>query len=167
MSSPIKLTKPDAARAMVRHHFALCVGQAEAFDRLRSVQFDPIAPVGCNHDLVLQARVPGYKVGDWQKLAYEERYVYDGWDKMASLVPFEGWPLRRYIHTVHRRNFEKKIFQDHKEAVDLILKEIADRGPRIPRSANFSSGGRSGRGPGSDRASPNRRCAPCGTPGQS
>ncbi len=122
---------------MVRHHFAVCDTQEEAFDRLRSVQFDPIAPVGCNHDLVLQARVPGYKVGDWQKLAYEGRHIYDGWDKMASLVPFEGWAVRRHIYEVHRRWWEKKIFEDHKEAVDCILKEIAERGPLMPKECEF------------------------------
>lgn len=137
MTGTITLTKHDVRRAMVRHHFAPCAGQATAFDRLRSVQFDPIAPVGCNHDLVLQARVSGYKVGDWRKIAYEDRQVYDGWDKMASLVPFEGWPLRRHIYTVHRRWFEKKIFEDHKEAVDRILKEIADRGPLMPKECEF------------------------------
>lgn len=131
------MTRADARRAMVRHHFAYCAGQAEAFDRLRSVQFDPLAPVGCNHDLVLQARVGGYKVGDWQQMAYEDRLVYDGWDKMASLVPFEGWPLRRHIYTVHRRKFEKKIFEDHKEAVEAILKEITDRGPLMPKECEF------------------------------
>ncbi len=109
----------------------------DVFDRLRSIQFDPIAPVGCNHDLVLQARVSLYKIGDWQKLAYEDRHIYDGWDKMASLVPFEGWPLRRIFYTVHRRWFEEKIFKDHREAADLILKEIIDRGPLLPREFNF------------------------------
>ncbi len=133
----MKLTRADARRAMVRHHFAPSAGQSEAFDRLRSVQFDPLAPVGCNHDLVLQARVPDYKVGDWQKIAYEDRLVYDGWDKMASLVPFEGWPLRRHIHTVHRRKFEKKIFEDHKEAVGAILQELTDRGPLMPKECEF------------------------------
>ena len=43
---------------------------------------------------------------------------------MASLVPYEGWPLRRYIHAVGRRLYDKKIFQDHKDAVEAILKEI-------------------------------------------
>ncbi len=122
---------------MVRHHFAPCASQMDAFARLRSIQFDPIAPVGCNHDLVLQARVPGYKVGDWQKLAYQDRHIYDGWDKMASLVPFEGWPLRRHIYTVHRRWFEKRIFEDHKDAVEVILKEMADRGPLMPKDFEF------------------------------
>lgn len=137
MSNPLQLSKSDVRRAMVRHHFAPCASQMDAFHRLRSIQFDPIAPVGCNHDLVLQARASGYKIGDWQKLAYEDRLIYNGWDKMASLVPFEGWPLRRYIYTVHRRAFEKKIFEDHKDAVDLILKEIADRGPLMPKECEF------------------------------
>ncbi len=137
MSGTIKLSKADARHVMIRHHFASCAGQAEAFNRLRSVQFDPIAPVGCNHDLVLQARVPGYKVGDWQKTAYDDRLIYDGWDKMASLVPFEGWPLRRHIYDVHRRWFEEKIFVDHKESVDVILKEITERGPLMPKECEF------------------------------
>jgi uncharacterized protein YcaQ len=71
------------------------------------------------------------------KTAYKDRLIYDGWDKMASLVPFEGWPLRRYIHTVHLQQFDKKIFQDHKEAVDLILKEISARGPLMPKECEF------------------------------
>jgi len=133
----IKLSKSDVRLALVRHHFAPYSGPMEVFERLRSIQFDPLAPVGCNHDLVLQARLPEYRVGDWQKTAYTDRKIYDGWDKMASLVPYEGWPLRRYIHTVHRRMFEKKIFEDHREAVDLILKELENRGPLMPKECEF------------------------------
>jgi len=133
----VKVSRADVRRALVRHHFAPCATQEDAFERLRSIQFDPIAPVGCNHDLVLQARVPGYKVGDWQRLAYEDRHIYDGWDKMASLVPYSGWPLRRYISEVGRRGFEEKIFRDHKDAVELVLKEISDRGPLMPRDFEF------------------------------
>lgn len=137
MQGPVRLSKADARRALVRHHFAPCGSQMDVFERLRSIQFDPIAPIGCNHDLVLQARLPGYKVGDWEKVTYEDRLVYDGWDKMASLVPFEGWPLRRLIYAVGRRTFEKKIFQGHPEAVELILREIQDRGPLMPKEFEF------------------------------
>ncbi len=137
MQTPVRLSKADARRALVRHHFTPCPTQMDVFERLRSVQFDPIAPVGCNHDLVLQARVPGYRIGEWMKTAYEDRLIYDGWDKQAALVPFDGWPLRRLIHTVHRRNFEKKIFEDYTEAVDLILAELADRGPLMPKEFVF------------------------------
>lgn len=109
----------------------------EAYERLRSIQFDPIAPAGCNHDLVLQARVPGYKIGDWQGPVYEDRLVYDGWDKQASLVPFEGWPLRRVLHKRHgERGFQRKL-DDHSHAVDAILKELEERGPLMPKECKF------------------------------
>jgi uncharacterized protein YcaQ len=108
----------------------------EAFERLRSVQFDPIAPVGCNHDLVLQARVPGYQVGDWEKVAYEDRQVYDGWDKQASLVPFEGWPLRRMFYQWHRESF-RTIFEEHADAVQAVLRDLEARGPLMPKEFEF------------------------------
>ncbi len=135
--SPMRLSKQDAKKMLVRHHFSPAPDQRAVFDRLRSIQFDPLAPVGCNHDLVLQARLPDYRVGNWNKTAYDDRLIYDGWDKMASLIPIEGWPVRRIFHEIHRRGFEKKIFEDHKEAVDRILKEITDRGPLMPRECEF------------------------------
>lgn len=136
MPSPLKLSKPDARRAMARYQFTPSSTQMEAFHRLRSVQFDPIAPVGCNHDLVLQARVPGYKVGDWQKVTYEDRLVYDGWDKQASLVPFSGWPLRRIFHRWYQPRLDR-ITKEHPHAVEAILNELKERGPLMPKECEF------------------------------
>lgn len=136
MSSPVRLSKADARRALVRHHFAPCASEWEAFERLRSVQFDPIAPVGCNHDLVLQARVPGYRIGDWEKLAYEERRIYDGWDKQASLVPFDGWPLRRLFHRWYQARAEA-ICAEHPGAREAILADLEARGPLMPKEMGF------------------------------
>ena len=49
-------------------------------------------------DLVFQARVPGYQVDDWQKVAYTDRLVYDAWDKQA-------WPVQvRDDHTIFCRS---------------------------------------------------------------
>ena len=121
----------------MRHHFAPASSQVEVFERLRSIQFDPIAPVGCNHDLVLQARFDGYRIVDWNKTAYEDRHVYDGWDKQASLVPFSGWPVRRLFHKLHRHYFEEKIFQDHAHAVEAILKQLSESGPLLPKEFEF------------------------------
>lgn len=137
MPSTVTLSKADARRAFARHHFTTSPTMMDAFERLRSVQFDPLAPVGANHDLVLQARVPGYKIGDWEKITYEDRRLYDGWDKQASLVPLEGWPLRRLFHTIYREGFDKKIFQDHKDAVEAILKNLEERGPLLPKECDF------------------------------
>lgn len=135
----MNLAKADVRRALIRHHFAPVASIKEAFGRLKSVQFDPIAPVGTNHDLVLQSRVPGYKIGDWQSLAYQDRALYDGWDKQASLVQMEGWPARRFMYEVGRTWFEDKIFAQHPDAVSQILKEIEARGPLLPKECEFQS----------------------------
>lgn len=133
MTPARQISKADARRALVQHHFSPFANETEVFERLRSVQFDPIAPAGCNHDLVFQSRLPTYQLGEWEDWAYQKRQIYDGWDKQASLVPFSGWPARRYIHKVHRREFEEKIFKDHKQEVELILAELKERGPLQPK----------------------------------
>ena len=122
----------------MRHHFTPCSSIAHTFDRLRSIQFDPIAPVGCNHDLVLQARLLNYKIGDWQRPAYQDRLIYDGWDKQASLVPFSSWQSRRIFHKWQREWFGR-VFDDHPEAVKLILAEIEVKGPLMPRDCEFQA----------------------------
>ncbi len=135
MQSPVKLSKADTRRALVRHHFSPCTSQIEAFERLRSIQFDPIAPVGCNHDLVLQARVPGYKVGEWNRTAYEDRHIYDGWDKQACLIPMDGWPLRRVYWQWFDRS--RAFLSAHPEATQSILRDITERGPLQPKDFEF------------------------------
>jgi uncharacterized protein len=132
------LTKADARRALVRYQ--LRTGSLpEVFQRLRCVQFDPLNPAGCNHDLVLQARVEGYRVGDWQRAAYPaegERTVYDGWDKQACLIPFSGWPLRRIYHRWHE-GFLERVSAEAPDAVETVLAELAERGPMTPRQFDF------------------------------
>lgn len=137
MGTPVRLQKADVRRALVAHHFAPC-SVLGAFDRLRSVQYDPLSPVGSNHDLVLQSRVKGYQIGDWQKFAYKKREIYDGWDKMACLMPFSGWPLRRIYYRWHV-GWSNRVREEHPEAVDAVLREIGERGPMAPRDFEFQA----------------------------
>jgi len=123
----LELSRKDARRLLAYHHFRQGTAH-EVLERLGSVQFDPLNPVGRNHDLVLQARVPGYRVGDWQRLAYEERFLYDAWDKQASLVLMQDWPLRRIYHRWHRRHWPE-VFEEHPEAVAVVREELERRGP--------------------------------------
>ncbi len=126
----LKLSKQDARRLLVLHHFQPTSLQG-AFERLGSVQYDPLNPVGRNHDLVLQARVPGYLVDDWQKFAYGkgERFIYDGWDKQASLVLMRDYPLRRIYYDWHAPRWREAILNRYPEAVITVLQELRDRGP--------------------------------------
>lgn len=102
-----------------------------------SVQFDPLNPVGRNHDLVLQARVPHYRVDDWQVLAYEKRYLLDAWDKQASLVRSRDWPVRRVYHHWHAGRWQKKVLDANATAVQTVLSELGERGPLTSSQFNF------------------------------
>jgi uncharacterized protein len=126
--SQVKLSKADARRLLAVHHFIPTTAQG-VFERLGSIQFDPLKPVGSNHDLVLQARVPTYKVDDWQRLAYQERFIYDAWDKQASLVLMQDYPYRRIYHSWHDKWWREKILDAHANVVKIVLKELKQRGP--------------------------------------
>ncbi|MCA9838984.1 MAG: YcaQ family DNA glycosylase [Trueperaceae bacterium] len=130
----LKLSKSDARRLMVKHHFRPRP-LPEVFTDLGSIQFDPLNPVGRNHDLVLQARVPGYKVDDWQTFAYTERQIYDFWDKKASLVRMADWPKRRIYHDWHKKSWESDVLKPYADAVPIVLAELKARGPMT--SAQF------------------------------
>ncbi len=132
---PAVLLKADARRLLASYHFTP-TDIPGALDRLGSVQFDPLKPVGCNHDLVLQARVPGYRVGDWEPAAYQERLIYDAWDKQACLVRMKDWPKRRIYHRWHGRPW-CELFEQHAEAVDAILDELRERGPLRSTAFNY------------------------------
>src|SRR5207253_10301943 len=89
----LTLSCAEAQRFLANYHFTP-TDVPGVFERLRTVQYDPLNPVGRNPDLVLQARVPGYQEDDWQKTAYTDRPDYDACDEMASQVPVSEGPIR-------------------------------------------------------------------------
>lgn len=121
-------SKAEARAFLTRYHFAPTDVPA-VFARLGSVQYDPLDPVGRNVDLVLQARVPGYRVDEWQVAAYRDRLVYDAWDKQACLVPTADWAYRRIYHEWHRPRWEERVLGPHADAVAATLAELRERGP--------------------------------------
>lgn len=132
----IKLSKHDARRLLVLHHFQP-TSLKGAFERLGSVQYDPLNPVGQNHDLVLQSRVPDYAIGDWQELAYQERFLYDAWDKQASLVMMRDYPMRRIYYDWHSPRWQESILDRYPQAVETVFKELHERGPLSSTDFHF------------------------------
>jgi len=132
----LNLSKQDARRLLVLHHFQPTSIQG-AFERLGSIQYDPLNPVGRNHDLVLQARVPDYFVDDWQRLAYQERVLFDGWDKQASLVLMRDFPVRRIYYDWHAPRWREAILSRYPQAVKTVLDELHDRGPLSSTDFHF------------------------------
>ena len=75
------------------------VGGPEAvlgvFERLGSVQFDPLSVAGRNHDLVLHARVTDYDPAWCVELLYRRRAPFEAYNKGLSLLPTRELPWFR------------------------------------------------------------------------
>ena len=124
----LHISREQAQRFLALYHFTP-TDVAGTIERLVTVQYDPLNPVGRNPDLVFQARVPGYQVDDWQKAAYNERLIYDAWDKMACLVPVSDWPMRALIREKYQPYHDREILQAEAEAAHAILETIDAIGP--------------------------------------
>ena len=124
----LQLSREQARRLLAHYHFRP-TDLPGVFTRLSTVQYDPLNPVGRNPDLVLQARVPGYRVDDWQPLAYEQRLIYDAWDKQACLVPTSDWPMRALVRERYQPYHDREILQSEATAVEALLALLDERGP--------------------------------------
>lgn len=124
----MQLSREQARYLLAQYHFTP-TDISGVFARLGTVQYDPLNPVGRNPDLVFQARVPGYRVDDWQDLAYTQREVYDAWDKQACLVPISDWSSRALVRERYRAYHDQEILQSEPGAVEAILAALDERGP--------------------------------------
>src|SRR5690348_7648493 len=124
----LHISREQARRFLAAYHFTL-TDLPGVFTRLGTVQYDPLNLVGRNPDLVLQARIPGYQVDDWQQAAYTDRLIYDAWDKQACLVPTADWPRRALTRERFRPYHDREILESDPEAVAGVLAAIDARGP--------------------------------------
>lgn len=128
LTNTIQISREQARHFLATYHFRP-TDIAGVIDRLRTVQYDPLNPVGRNPDLVFQARVPYYQVDDWQKAAYIDRIIYDAWDKQACLVPVSDWPKRALIRERYRPYHDREILENDAEVAASILAAIDAQGP--------------------------------------
>ena len=124
----IQLSQEQARRLLANYHFTP-TDLAGVFNRLGTVQYDPLNPVGRNADLVLQARIPGYRVDDWQQAAYTDRLIYDAWDKQACLVQVSDWAMRSHVRELYRPYHDREIMEVDPQTAPAILAAIDARGP--------------------------------------
>ena len=99
------------------------------FDRLGSIQFDPIEIAGRNHDLVLLARVAGYRREMTDQLLYTERTLYETYNKGLSIVPTAELPWYRVAWDRARRQHDGGAFDEHAPLVAELMDRIQTTGP--------------------------------------
>jgi uncharacterized protein YcaQ len=97
----------------------------EVFRRLGSVQFDPLAVAGRNHDLVLHARVADYDPAWCDELLYGRRELFEAYNKSLSLLPTGELPWYRTSLGVNA----PRILAEHAEVAERVLERIRAEGP--------------------------------------
>jgi uncharacterized protein YcaQ len=96
----------------------------EVFRRLGSVQFDPLAVAGRNHDLVLHARVADYDPA-WCELLYERREVFEAYNKGLSFVPTSEFPWFR----ARLSQSSPRLLAENADVAEQVLERVRAEGP--------------------------------------
>ena len=91
--------------------------------RLGSLQFDPLAVAGRNHDLVLHARVAGYDPA-WCDELYARGALFEAYNKGLSLVPASELP---WFRTSSPQAAE--VLAGHPDVAARVLERIRAEGP--------------------------------------
>jgi uncharacterized protein YcaQ len=99
-------------------------GVLEVFRRLGSIQFDPLAVAGRNHDLVLHARVAGYDPA-WCERLYERGEIFEAYNKGLSLVQASEFPWFRGILS----RSAPRVLAENAEVAGQVLARIRTDGP--------------------------------------
>jgi uncharacterized protein YcaQ len=102
-------------------------------DRLGSFQFDPLEVAGRNHDLLLLARIDGYRRAWTDHWLYEDRRLYETYNKSLNIVPVAELPLYRWIWDHAGRYHGPAAFDAHAPLVEELLGRIRAQGSLLPR----------------------------------
>ena len=128
----MKITADAARRFLVARHFlaparSLEGGPGAVLEVLRklgSIQFDPIAVAGRNHDLVLHARVLDYDPG-WCNVLYERHEIFEAYNKGLSFVPTSDFAWFRGILSRH----SPRLLAENADVAERVLERIRAQGP--------------------------------------
>jgi len=111
----------------------------EVFRKLGSIQFDPIAVAGRNHDLVLHARVADYEPA-WCDLLYERREIFEATNKALSFVPTSEFPWFRHVWGRKGPRFHAAALAENAAVAERVLERIRAEGPLSSRDFERETG---------------------------
>jgi uncharacterized protein YcaQ len=104
-------------------------GVRAVFDRLGSIQFDPLGVAGRNHDLVLHARVADYEPAWTEALLYGRRELFETYNKGLSLLPTSELPWHRDTWHGFAAIHADDTFAKHSDTMVHVLERLRDDGP--------------------------------------
>jgi uncharacterized protein YcaQ len=143
----VKVAKEDARRFLVARHFLAPArsvaggpdGVLEVLSKLGSIQFDPIAVAGRNHDLMLHARVAGYEPA-WCDELYERREIFETTNKALSFIPTSEFPWFRLSSGRKGKRFHGAALDDNAKVAERVLERIRAEGSLSARDFEHELG---------------------------
>ncbi len=139
MTPRLEIDRATARRFLVARHLlarprslpAEPASVLRVMDRLGSLQFDPLEVTGRNHDLVLAARIDGYRRAWTDDHLYGSRDLYETYNKGLSIVPTAELPWYRiaWDRAAARHDGDGAAFDEHGPLAEELLARIRDDGP--------------------------------------
>ena len=139
MPTPIRLSADDARRFLVRRHLlapprslpAQPASVLSVVERLGSLQFDPLEVPGArNHDLVLHARIAGYRRGWCDTWLYgTDRRLIELYNKSLNMVPMHELPHYRITWQQTGPENDDGILREQADVAAAILSRLETDGP--------------------------------------
>jgi uncharacterized protein YcaQ len=131
----MQVSAQAARRFLVARHFlsparslAGREGVMTVFRRLGSIQYDPVAVAGRNHDLVLHARVAGYEPA-WCDELYARGELFETTNKALSFIPADEFPWFRANWGRKGPSFHAATLTDDADVAERVLERIRKEGP--------------------------------------
>ena len=132
----MRVSAEAARRFLVSRHFLAPARSLEGgpeavlevLRKLGSIQFDPIAVAGRNHDLMLHARVAGY-APTWCDALYERRQIFETTNKALSFIPTSEFPWYRVNAGRKGPRFHAAALTENADVAERVLERIRADGP--------------------------------------
>ncbi len=141
MAEPLEISADHARRFLVRRQLldpprglpAEAASVLRVIGRLGFLQFDPLEVPGArNHDLVLHARIKGYRrewCDQWLYGKPHERKLIELYNKSLNILPMSELPHYRITWTKLESEYSGGILQDQAPVAKAILERIQSDGP--------------------------------------
>lgn len=110
------------------------------------VQLDPLNPAGRYHDLFFSSRIPDYQRGEFERIVYHEKLVFETYFHNLNAIHIDYFPLF-YSQTLDRDHLGRyysralKILEEtHPEMLDQVLHHVRTHG--ITRGSDLTKLGK-------------------------
>jgi uncharacterized protein YcaQ len=139
MTEPLRISADQARRFLVRRHLlapprslpSRAASVLTVIQHLGLLQFDPLEVPGArNHDLVLHARIRGYRRGWCERWLYgRDRRLIEVYNKSLNILPIEELPHYALAWDRAGRHYDATILRDQAAVADAIVAQISEDGP--------------------------------------